>query len=181
MHLVSPQDTGALAEHISIDHYTQALNEPGIRLFVMSLDPAMLKEALTHSLRYEAINLGSPEPYRSYPIAISDPSAYIYDDKERKRDIANIRGAEVQQETQHHVATATALLKAQRKIAEREAEILQWRTAGAEQTQAAPYDWRQEGRANTSGQHQGDSRQYATYSRGRPGRGRGTHNTGYAT
>jgi len=178
MHLASPQDTGALAEHISIDHYTQALNQPSIRLFVMSLDPATLEEALTHSLRYEAINLGSPEPI---PTAISDPSAYIYDDKGRKRDIANIRGAEVQQDTKHHDVTATALLEAQRKIAEREAEILQWRTAWTEQTQAASYDWRQEGRANTSGQQQGDHRQYASYSRGCPGRGRGTHITGYAT
>jgi len=73
MHLASPHDTGSLAERMSIDHYTQALNEPGIRLFVMSHDPATLEEALTHSLRYEAINLGNPEPTTA---AISDPSAY---------------------------------------------------------------------------------------------------------
>jgi len=108
MYLASPHETGPLAEHISIDLYTAALNEPGMRLFVMSRDPVMLEDALTHSLRYEAINLGNPE---STHTATLDPSAYVYNDKGRNRDIANIRVAEVQQDTQHHDNTQTALLE----------------------------------------------------------------------
>jgi len=39
MHLACPDETGPLAEHISIDIFTTALNETGIRMFVMSRDP----------------------------------------------------------------------------------------------------------------------------------------------
>jgi len=70
--------------------------------------------------------MGNPEPTHT---ASSDPSAYIYDDKGRKRDIANIRGAEVQQEAQHHDTVQTALLETQRKLADREAELEQWHSA----------------------------------------------------
>jgi len=124
MYLASSHETGPLAEHISIDHYTAALNEPGMRLFIMSRDPEKLEDALTHSLRYEAINLGTPE---STHAATLDPSAYVYDDKGRKRVIANIRAAEVQPDTQHHDNAQTALLGTQRKLAETEAELVQYR------------------------------------------------------
>jgi len=178
MHLACPDKKGPLADNISIDIFTTALNEPCICMFVMSCDPTTLENALTHSFRYEAINLGNPEPTHT---ASSAPSAYVYDDKGRKRDIANIRGAEVQQEAQHHDSVQTALLETQRKLAEREAELEQWQSAwNNEQTRpqapAVPYDWRLEGRANTS-----NNRQYPTYFRGRLGRGQGTHNPGYTT
>jgi len=124
-------------------------------MFVMAGDPTTLESALTNALRYEAINLGNPV---STHTAVSDASAYVYDDKGRKRDIANIRGAEVQEGTHHDPAQPT-LLEIQRKLADREAELAQWHTAwNAEQTRlqtpTAQYDWRLEGRANTS-----DSRQ----------------------
>jgi len=131
MHLACPNEIGPLAEHISIDIFTTALNEHDIRMFVMARDPITLESALTHSLRYEAINLGNPV---STHTAASDTSAYIYDDKGRKRDIANVRGVEVQ-EAQHHNPVQTTLLEIQRKLADREAELAQWQSAwNTEQT-----------------------------------------------
>jgi len=177
MHLACPNETGPLAEHISIDIFTTALNEPEIRMFVMARDPITLESALTNALRYEAINLGNPV---SAHAAAANASAFVYDDKGRKRDIANIRGAEVQEAT-HHDTVQPTILEIQRKLADREAELAQWHSAwNAEQTRlqtpTAQYDWRLEGRANTS-----DNQQYPSSYRGRPGRGWGTHNTGYTT
>jgi len=50
MYLASPHETGSLAEHISIDHYVAALEDPNMRMFVMSRDPVMLEDALNFSI-----------------------------------------------------------------------------------------------------------------------------------
>jgi len=54
--------------------------------------------------------LGNPVPTNT---AAADAFAFAYDDKGRKRDIANIRGAEVQ-EAQHHDPVQTTLLEIKR-------------------------------------------------------------------
>jgi len=131
-------------KRVHIGRSATVLNEAEMRKFVMSRDPTTLENALTDSLRYESINMGNPEPTHS---ASSDPSAYVYDDKGQKRDTANIRGAEVQQEAKHHDTVQVALLETKRKLADREAELEKWQSVwNAKQTRLqtpmAQYDWR---------------------------------------
>jgi len=46
MYLASPHETGPLAEHISIDLYVAAIDDPNMLMFVMSKDPKMLEDTL---------------------------------------------------------------------------------------------------------------------------------------
>jgi len=83
-----------LAEHISIDHYVAALGDPIMRMFVMSRDPVMLKDALNFFIRYEALLLGATDETQ---LAVLNPAMYVYDDKGRKKE--SIRAVEIHQDT----------------------------------------------------------------------------------
>jgi len=83
MYLASPHETGPLAEHISIDLYVAALDDPNMRMFVISKDPVMLEDAHNYSSQYEALLLGATEQTQ---LAVLDPASYIYDDKGRKKE-----------------------------------------------------------------------------------------------
>jgi len=50
MYLASPHETGPLSEHISIDIYVAALEDPNMRMFVTFRDPVMLEDALNYSI-----------------------------------------------------------------------------------------------------------------------------------
>jgi len=192
MYLESPHETGPLAEHNSIDHYVAALGDPNMRMFVMSRDPVMLEDAL-YSIRYEALLLGAIEQTQ---LAVLDPASYVYDDKGRKKE--SIRAVEIhhdtkQRELERSLETQKALNdEKQRKLSEQQRQLDMWRTWNDEQTrlqthniaqynqpQSAQYDWRQSSQGGGGAQH-GDTRQYASSYRGRPRRGRGTHNPGNA-
>jgi len=71
-----------------------ALGDPNMRMFVMSRDPVMLKDALNYSKRYEALLLGVTE--QTQP-AVLDPASYVYDDMRRKKE--SVRAVEIHQDT----------------------------------------------------------------------------------
>jgi len=183
MYLASPHETGSLAEHISIDLYIAALGDPNMRMFVMSRDPVMLKGALNYSIGYEALLLGATE--QTQP-AVLDPASYIYDDKGKKKE--SVRAVEIHQDTkQRDLERSLEAQKAlnddsQRKLIEQPKQLDQWRTWNNEPTrinsqpQPAQYNWRQSSQGSSGSQH-GDTRQYASSYRGKPGRG--THTSGY--
>jgi len=182
MYLASPHLTGPLAEHISIDLYVAAIADPDIRMFVMSKDPKTLEEALTHSIRYEALLLGSTE--QTQP-AVLDPASYVYDDKDRKNE--SVGAVEIHQDTvQRNLETQkTVNADNQQKLADQQQQLDAWMAWNdkvthlqSNQPQPAQYDWRQAGHASGGGP-QSDTRPYTYTNRGRPGRGRGTHTSRY--
>jgi len=143
MYLASPHETGPLAKHISIDFYLAAICDPNMRMFVMSRDPVMLKDALNFSIRYEALLLGATEQTLA---AVPDPASYVYDDKGRKKE-PSVRAVEVQQYTKQQdleksLATQKTLNdESQRKLAEQQTQLDQshtqldqWRAWTDEQT-----------------------------------------------
>jgi len=186
MYLASPHETGPLAEHISIAFYVAAICDPNMSMFVMSREPVMLEDALNYSIRYKALLLGATEQTQA---AVLDPASYVYDDKGRKKE-PSVRAVEVQQYTKQQdleksLATQKALNdESQQKLAEQQTQLDQWRAWNDEQTrfngqaQPAHYDWRQSNYWSSGGQ-QGDTRQYGSSYRKRPGRGRGTHTSSY--
>jgi len=168
MYLASPHETGPLAEHISIDLYVAALGDPNMRMFVMSRDPVMLEDALNYSIQYKALLLGATE--QTQP-AVLDPASFVYDDKGRKKE--SVRAVEIHPDTkQRDLEKSLEVQKvlndeSQRKLAEQQRQLDQWRMWNDEQTrlhnsqaQAAQYDWWQSSQRNSGGQ-QGDTRQYA--------------------
>jgi len=72
--------------------------------------------------------------------------------------------------------------KSQRKLAEQQTQLDQWRAwtddQARGQAQQAQYDWRQSNYASGGGQ-QGEARQYGLSNRGKPGRAPGTHTSSY--
>jgi len=162
-------------------------------MFIMSRDPVMLEDALNYSIRYEALLLGATEQTQA---AVLDPASYVYDDKVRKKE-PSVQAVKVQQYTKQQdlersLATQKTLNdESQHKLAEQQTQLDQsrtqldqWRGRKDEQTrvsgqaQPAHYDWRQSNYASSGGQ-QGDTRQYRSSYRGRPGRGRETHSSSY--
>jgi len=85
MYLVSPHETGPLAEHISINFYVAAISDPNMRMFVMSRDPLNPEEALNHSTRYEALLLGATKKTQA---AVLDPASYVCDEKGKGKSLA---------------------------------------------------------------------------------------------
>jgi len=168
MYLASPDETGPLAEHISIDLYVAALGDPNMRMFVMSKDPIMLEDAYGYSTRYEALLLNATE--QTQP-AVLDPASYIYDDKGRKKE--SVRAVEVHPDTTQR--------DLEKKLAEQQTQLDAWKVWGDEFTRSqhtqpppAQYDWRQAGQASGGG-HQADTRPYSYSTRGRLG----PHNHSY--
>jgi len=99
-------------------------------MFVMSRDPVMLEDALNYSIRYEALLLGSTEQTQS---AVLDPASYVYDDKGRKKE-SSVQAVEIHQDTkQRDLERSLEAQKAlndesQRKLAEQQRQLDQWRT-----------------------------------------------------
>jgi len=114
MGLANPNETGALAERLSIDTYLVALIDHNMRLHVSSKDPETLEDALTYSIRPATL----------------DPASYVYDDKGTKKE--SVRSVEVvsdkQREYERNMEAQKALNdKCQRKIADQQRQLDSWR------------------------------------------------------
>jgi len=102
----------------------------------VSRDPVLLEDALNYSIQYKALLLGATE--QTQP-AVLDPASYIYDDKGRKKE-TSVRAVEIHQDTkQRDLEKSLEAQKAlndesQRKLAEQQRQLDQWRTWNDEQT-----------------------------------------------
>jgi len=79
-----------------MDYYVALLGDTGLRLHVLSKDPVNLEDALTYSIRYEALIAGLDE--HPPKLLTLDPSSYVYDDKGRKKE--NVRSVEIHNDKQ---------------------------------------------------------------------------------
>jgi len=87
--LACPNDVSETVERLAINQFTRALSNENMRFEVLNKNPVKLENALHFAMRYEALK---PEhsapleaPTSATPPKGGDVSAYVYDDKGRKK------------------------------------------------------------------------------------------------
>jgi len=82
-------DVSETSERLAINQFTTALDNESIRFEVLNKNPTTLETALHIALRYEALKPSHSTPQGGPPTESpkgTDGSAFIYDDKGRKKD-----------------------------------------------------------------------------------------------
>jgi len=92
-HLISfacPNDVSETSERLAINQFTAALNNENMRIEVLNKNPVSLETVLHIAMPYEALEPEHSAPLEAHASPISpkgiDVSAFIYDDKDRKKD-----------------------------------------------------------------------------------------------
>jgi len=138
--LACPNDASNTAERLAINQFTNALDNDNMRFEVLNKNPDTLETALHIASRYEALKPGQSAPQglaAAEPLKTADMSAYVYDDKGRKKESLRVHELHVAPDPltdpKYKVERARND-EGQRKIIDLQRQLEGWRSWQDEQT-----------------------------------------------
>jgi len=138
--LACPNDASNTSERLTINQFTNPLDNENMRFEVLNKNPDTLETALHIALCYKALKPGQSAPQGTTiaePVKTTDMSAYVYDDKRRKKKNLRVHELHV---APHPLTDAKYEVKharnneGQRKIIDHQRQLKGWRSWQDEQT-----------------------------------------------
>jgi len=100
--LACPNDASNTAERLTINQFTNVLDNENMRFEVLNKNPDTLETALHIARRYEALKPGQLAPQGTTavePVKTTDMSAYVFDNKGRKKENLRVHEPHVAPDT----------------------------------------------------------------------------------